>query len=185
MRKIVFLLEERSMEALLKELLPRIFPEVIFQYIPHEGKQDLEKSIPRKLRAWREPGVHFVVMRDSDGQNCVVLKARLKQLCEQGGRNDTLVRIVCQELEAWYLGDLYALAEAYGNERINDIGRRPGFREPDAIQQPYERIREIVPQFQKMDGARRMANVMSRERNRSPSFQAFIAGIERLVERDK
>ena len=26
-----------------------------FLCVAHEGKQDLEKSIPRKLRAWREP----------------------------------------------------------------------------------------------------------------------------------
>lgn len=67
MRRIVFLLEERSMKILLDGLLPRLLPEVSFLCIPHEGKQDLEKSIPRKIRAWREPGICFVVMRDNDG----------------------------------------------------------------------------------------------------------------------
>lgn len=172
------------MATLLQGLLPRIFPEAVFQYIPHEGKQDLEKSIPRKLRAWREPGVLFIILCDNDGQDCVVLKAHLKELCAQGGRDDALVRIVCQELEAWYLGDLYALAEAYSDERINNVGHKPRFRYPDNVPQPYERIRKIVPQFQKMDGARRMSNFMSRERNISPSFQILLTGIERLMERD-
>ena len=63
MRRIVFLLEERSMKVLLDGLLPRLFPDVAFLCVPHEGKQDLEKSLPRKLRAWREPGVRFVVLR--------------------------------------------------------------------------------------------------------------------------
>lgn len=56
MSRVVFLLEERSMKELLEGLLPRLFPGLPFLCIPHEGKRDLERSIPRKLRAWREPG---------------------------------------------------------------------------------------------------------------------------------
>ncbi len=55
--RIGFLLEERSMKVLLEELLPRSFPDVRFLCLAHEGKQHLEKSVPRKLRGWREPGV--------------------------------------------------------------------------------------------------------------------------------
>ena len=58
--KLIFLLEELSMKYLLLELLPRILPEnVEFQIIPHNGKRDLEKSIPRKLRGWRYSFCHF------------------------------------------------------------------------------------------------------------------------------
>ena len=70
MNRIVFLLEERSMKTLLEGLLPRLMPDKSFICIPHEGKQDLEKSIPRKLRAWHEPGARFVVVRDNDGGDC-------------------------------------------------------------------------------------------------------------------
>ncbi|GMU62432.1 MAG: hypothetical protein AMXMBFR34_41950 [Myxococcaceae bacterium] len=63
MGRVVFLLEEKSMKVLLDGLLPRIVPSLDFLCVPHEGKQDLEKSIPRKLRAWREPGVRFVGRR--------------------------------------------------------------------------------------------------------------------------
>lgn len=39
------------LKYLLDELLPRILPEgVDFQTIAHQGKRDLEKSIPRKFR---------------------------------------------------------------------------------------------------------------------------------------
>lgn len=67
MSRIVFLLEEYSLKVLLDGLLPRLFPGLPFLCVPHEGKQDLQKSIPRKLRAWREPGVHYCVIRDNDG----------------------------------------------------------------------------------------------------------------------
>jgi hypothetical protein len=52
MSRVVFLLEEYSAKILLEGLLPRFFPDLSFLCIPHEGKQDLEKSFPRKLRAW-------------------------------------------------------------------------------------------------------------------------------------
>ena len=47
MSRVVFLLEEYSMKALLDALLPRLFPDLRFLCVPHEGKGDLEKSIPR------------------------------------------------------------------------------------------------------------------------------------------
>jgi hypothetical protein len=90
MNRMVFLLEERSMKTLLDGLLPRLMPELPFICIPHEGKQDLEKSIPRKLRAWREPGARFVVVRDNDGGDCHALKQRLVALC-----NDASARCSC------------------------------------------------------------------------------------------
>ena len=181
MTKIVLLLEEPSMAVLLEGFLPRIFPDAIFQCIPHEGKSDLERSIPRKLRAWLEPGVRFVILRDNDGQDCISLKERLRCLCEQGGKPDALVRIVCQELEAWYLGDPDALAEAYGRENLRNIGRRRGFRDPDALQRPAERLGSIIPEFQKIAGARLMSRHLSRERNTSASFRVFLNGIDRII----
>ena len=100
MSRVVFLLEEPSMKTLLDGLLPRLVPCLDFLCVSHEGRQDLERSVPRKLRAWRTPGVRFVVLRDNDGGDCRVLKRRLSDLCLQGRRPDTLVRIACQELEA-------------------------------------------------------------------------------------
>lgn len=41
MGRIVFLLEEPSMQALLEGLLPRLFPQLRFLCVPHDGKTDL------------------------------------------------------------------------------------------------------------------------------------------------
>ena len=178
--KVVFLLEEESMKVLLEGLLPRIFPELIFQCIHHEGKSDLEKSIPRKLRAWREPGVRFVVLRDNDGTDCIFLKQRLLKVCSDAGRKDTLVRIVCEELEAWYLGEPDALAEAFNDEKLRGIGRKAKFRKPDDVQKPSDDLKRLVPEFQKVGGARAMADHLSRKRNKSPSFRALLSGLDKL-----
>lgn len=91
--KILFLLEERSMKTLLDIILPQIIPSSIeFQTIPHSGKSDLQASIPRKLRAWNEPNVKFVIVRDQDSSDCVKLKSNLANLCALSGR-DVLIRM--------------------------------------------------------------------------------------------
>lgn len=179
MSRVVFLLEERSMKVLLDGLLPRLFPGLPFLCVPHEGKQDLEKSIPRKLRAWHEPGVAFCIVRDNDRGDCRTVKERLLESCASSGRSDVIVRIACQELEAWYFGDPAALACAFENPRLAQVCGGARFRDPDAIDQPSSALREIVPEFQKVSGARRMASVLGMT-SASLSFQVFLEGIERL-----
>jgi hypothetical protein len=51
MKQIVFLLEEKSMKEVLSHVLPQLLPpDISFLLIAHEGKSDLEASIPRKFR---------------------------------------------------------------------------------------------------------------------------------------
>ena len=93
--QIIFLLEERSMSEMLNVLLPRIIPENInYKCIPHEGKQDLEKSIPRKLKSFPQQ-TKFIIIRDKDSGDCIATKKYLSQLCQQANRSDTLIRIAC------------------------------------------------------------------------------------------
>lgn len=181
MSRLVLLLEESSMQVLLDGLLPRLFPTLQFLCVPHDGKTDLEHSVPRKLREWREPGVRFAVVRDNDGKDCRALKDTLRQLCHAGHRDDALIRIACQELEAWYLGEPDALADAFGHEALRTIRRKARFRDSDSVLSPSEEVEQLVPQFQKVSGARRMAQHLSRKRNTSPSFRTFVAGIETVA----
>ncbi|MDM7995890.1 MAG: DUF4276 family protein [Acidobacteriota bacterium] len=181
MAKIIFLLEERSMKILLDGLLPRLFPGINFLCVPHEGKQDLEKSIPRKLKAWREPGVRFVIVRDNDNADCEELKAALLELCRNGGRADSLVRLACQELEAWYFGEPESLANAYARQDLAAIGQRARYRDPDTIQTPSAELSRLIPEFQKISGARRMSEILQGTNNSSRSFTVFCRGIRALL----
>ncbi len=168
------------MKVLIEGLLPRMFPGLPFFCIEHEGKSDLEKSIPRKLKAWREPGVIFAVVQDNDNGDCSALKRRLKRRCRESGRDDTLIRIVCQELEAWYIGEPEAMAAAFADAKLRRIASQPRYRNPDEITNPSSVVKRLVPSFQKTAGARLMANHLTREENRSASFAAFLNGVERL-----
>ncbi len=180
MKKIVFLLEEPSMKEFLDEFLPRIIPGQDFICIKHEGKQDLEKSIPRKLRAWQE--VHFVIIRDNDGAQCQIVKERLRSLCKQAGRPDALIRIACQELESWYLGSLAALSCAYSRPKLALLSRQAKYRDPDHLANPSGELSRMIPGFRKIEGARRMGKAMpiNENENRSRSFRIFVQGIQKL-----
>ena len=183
--RIVFLLEEPSMKLLLEDLLPRIFAgwkvREQFLCIAHEGKNDLRKSIPRKLRAWRDARDRFVILQDQDQSDCKVLKQGLIDLCEQAGREDAMVRIVCRELEAWYFGDLAAIANEYKEPSLLHRASRRKFQNPDAIDRPSGALQKLLTDFQKLSGARRMARCLSAESNTSRSFQVFLAGVKRLA----
>lgn len=170
------------MKTFLDDFLPRVIPGLAFICIPHEGKQDLEKSIPRKLRAWNEPSARFVVLRDNDGRDCRDLKRDLSTLCAHVGRSDVLIRIACQELEAWYFGDPTAMAEAFEDTTLSRIGKKARYRQPDAIAHPSKELERLVPSFQKISGARTMARFISCDRNVSRSFQVTMNGIKRAVE---
>ncbi|WP_304303650.1 DUF4276 family protein [Pseudacidovorax intermedius] len=182
--RLVFLLEEPSMRVLLEGWLPRLFPGWVsgehFLCVPHEGKSDLDRSIARKLAAWRYPGDRFVIVRDNDNADCIDLKARLRRRCEDAGRPDSLIRLVCQELESWYLGDLAALAAAFDTPRIDSPANRKRFDAPDSWQKPSVEVKRLIPAFQKIGGARAMAAHLEAQRNRSPSLRAFVAGVRRL-----
>jgi len=183
--RIVFLLEEPSMRALLNEWLPRLFPGWVerqhFQCIPHEGKSDLDRSIPRKLSAWRIPGDRFVIVRDNDSVDCVDLKSRLIKVCVESGRADTLIRLVCQELESWYLGDLTALAAAFESHKIDTPANRKRFTSPDDWRKPSAEVKRLIPEFQKSSGAHAMAAHLAPMSNRSKSFQVFVDGVRRMA----
>ncbi|MHB1462831.1 MAG: DUF4276 family protein [Armatimonadota bacterium] len=177
----MFLLEEPSMAELLDIVLPRLLPEgVLFQTVPHEGKTDLEKSIPLKLKGWREPDVKFVVVRDNDGADCIETKQRLTEFCSQHGRPDSLVRIVCQELECWYLGDLAAVEKAYRISGLTSQQDKARYRQPDRHINGSQMMRKLVPEFEKISGARTIAPHLNIDVNRSPSFNAFVDGVRRI-----
>lgn len=183
--RMIFLLEEPSMRVLLDELLPQLFPGWVdgqhFQCIPHEGKSDLDRSIPRKLANWRIPGDRFVIVRDNDNADCGNLKARLRSLCEQSGRPDTLIRLVCQELESWYLGDLASLAAAFHLPKLDTPANRKRFAQPDDWKKPSVEVKRLVPAFHKISGARAVGRHLRPENNRSKSLQVFVAGVCRLA----
>lgn len=183
---LVFLLEERSMKELLEVLLPRIIPETVtFKCIHHEGKQDLEKSIPRKLKAWKTAG-RFIIIRDQDSGDCVEIKKQLKNLSKKSGRCDTLIRIVCHELESWYLGDLAAVEKAF-ELKTGQLSKKQSnqkYRNPDQLNSAKQELKKLVTSYQPISGSRKIGQYLeinNLDKNKSYSFKMFIKGLHKII----
>lgn len=182
MRTIAFFLEELSAEEMLKGLLPRVFPEdVDVKFITFEGKNDLEKRLPGKLRGWCLPNTTFVIMRDKDSGNGPLIKQKLAQSCADNAKHPYLVRIACHELESWYLGDLSSVEQALGIPKLSNQQRNKKFRTPDNIANAAEELMKITKQkYQKVAGSRAIGKLLRTDGNASHSYNVFIRGIQNI-----
>ena len=181
-QQLVFFLEEPSAREMLKGVLPKLLPEGIsVQYVVFEGKQDLEKRLPLRLKAWQHPNAKFIVMRDKDSGNCLAIKQGLVEKARQAGKSETLVRIACHELESFYLGDLTAVAKAIGPDNIKRQQSNRKYRNPDQLANPAQELKRLAKNYQKVSGSRAIGPCLNIENNRSNSFNALIEGIRRLI----
>ena len=182
---LVFFLEEPSAREMLKGLLPRLLSaRVVPHFIVFEGKQDLERSIERRLRGWVRPDSAFVVVRDQDAGDCLEIKRSLMRKCADAGKPDALVRVACRELESWYFGDLAAVERGLGVSGLVRYGGNRKYRIPDQIHRPSSELAKITRQaYQKVAGSRAIGRELSLTANGSQSFHVLLSGLSSLVGR--
>jgi hypothetical protein len=183
MKEIVFLLEEPSAEEMLKGLLPKITPEhvqVQVNFIIFQGKTDLEKRLERKIRHYQNPDACFIVMRDQDSGNCENIKHDLVEKCKRTQKR-FLVRIVCHELENWYIADLLAVERAFCLQGISRRQNAAKYRDPDRLTNAKQELRKLVPQYQPISGSREIGKHLDPENTRSKSFSVFVESYKKIV----
>jgi hypothetical protein len=186
-KRLEFLLEEKSMEAFLKNLLPKILPSK-YKYNenyflrPHSGKSDLLKSIPQKLKISYGVPTTFVILHDQDANDCKTLKSEILNICTANckNNNDFLIRIVCRELESWYLGDMQAIEKAFSNFKALNYKNKAKFRTPDNLNATDE-ISKLLPNFQKTKGAKLISQHIDIQNNKSESFKQFVKGLNKII----
>lgn len=187
------LVEEPSMEAGLRMLLPRMLGELSFAVYSHSCKDELLKRLPDRLRAyakWLPDGWCIVVIVDRDDDDCDELKSRLEKMAKRAGlrtrsvaRGDSyklVNRLAIEELEAWFFGDWEAVRAVFPKAPAM-IPRQAPYRDPDAVTggtwEAFERVLQNAGYFKtglrKIEAARSIAAHMDPSRNRSTSFQAF------------
>lgn len=191
----------------LDALLPRLLGErrVDTQIINHDSKERLLRDLPARFAGYVHCGnredIRVLVAVDRDHKNCRAVKADLEKIAAEAGlptksapdangRFRVVNRIVVEELEAWFFGDLPALCAAYPRVPAS-LARRRRFREPDAIAGgTWERLLRVLQKagyyrgtkrLPKIEVARRVAAAMEPERNTSPSFRHFVGGLEALL----
>ena len=200
---IDFLLEEPSIEAALKSILPKILSEdVNLDFLVFKGKEDLLKKLPERLKMyhrWIPDDWRIFVLIDEDRQDCYELKAELEKAAHEAGfvtkssaaQNEdfqVVNRLAIEELEAWFFGDIEALRAAY--PRVpRSLQYQARYRNPDAIPGgTYEALEHLLIQknyyrgrIHKPTVAQNIARHMEPDRNKSKSFQVFIEGIKACV----
>jgi len=199
---VEFLVEEPSAEEALYNLIPQILgQDFSFLVYPHQGKLDLLKELPSRLRgyrAWLPESAGIVVLIDADAKDCREQKAALESVARQAGfltrssapgrRFQVLNRLAVEELEAWFFGDVGALRTAYPGIS-SSLGERAGYRDPDAIrggtwealERELQRAGHHREGLAKIKAAREISAHMEPARNRSRSFQMFRQGLLDLV----
>jgi len=190
---IEILVEEPSMEAALRLLIPRIIGDLSFEVRPFQCKQDLLDNLPKRLRGyarWLPPTHRIIVVVDRDDDTCRTLKQKMERIAREAGmttrtragngRYQVVNRLAIEELEAWFFGDWDAVCTAY--PRVNpNVPRKKNYRDPDAIAggtwEALERWLKKAGYFdtglRKVEAAREIAQHMDPPRNRSRSFQVF------------
>lgn len=187
MIRLEFLLEEPSMENVLKNILPSILPgdyQYNLNYFlrPHQGKSDLQKSIPNKMKRFshfHEP-VMFIILHDQDSNDCVQLKKELMELCQNHGQCPFFIRIVCRELESWNLGDMDAIEAAFPSFKAHKYKNKAKYRNPDLLNASDE-MSKLLPRFQKLDASKKISQHLNLEKNTSTSFNNFMSGLKKFL----
>lgn len=198
--------DEPSMAAALEQILPKLTNDtsVKTRIIDHGSKTKLLSDISSRMQRYAQRSledIRVIVLVDRDSDDCRVLKRRLEDAALAANlktksstfgtiKFNVVNRIVVEELEAWFFGDVNAIRTAYPRVPVN-LGSSAKFREPDAIAggtwEALLRVLQKAGYYQgqrslpKIEVARRVAAGMQPERNRSRSFLAFTSGLTALL----
>ena len=179
---IVLLTEERSLKVTVDHLIRRHYPRLVegsdWFVLPFSGKSDLENNILVKMRCWNYGDPVFVILRDADGGDCVALKQRLRKLAKPA-KKPFKIRIVCQELESWFLGDAAAVKQAYPRSSFSNEQER--YRNPDRLTNASEELAKLTGDSTKVRRALTIATHLVPSRNCSHSFQMFGRTLQQLL----
>lgn len=182
---IVLLTEEKSMRECLKVIIPQLWPDSIeglnWFVLSFQGKSDLKKSIPKKMKGWKNYGKpHFIILQDNDGGNYFATKQELCTIANRCGK-PFHVRIVCQELESWLLGDPEAIRRAYPQARIP---ARAQFRKPDKLGNASQELGRLINIPTKVQRAQNISQHLDLTKNKSESFNVFIKTLQQLIQEE-
>jgi len=198
--------EEQSAEEALKNLIPKIIgADHSFQIHPFQGKQQLLKELPSRLKGIKYmlslPDVYVIVLIDRDQNDCKALKAKLEEIAKSAGlftkshpgREGTFQvvnRLAIEELEAWFFGDVKAIHIVYP-KISSTLGKKRKYRNPDAIRGgTWEALERELKQkgyysggLPKIEVAREISKRMDPTRNLSQSFRIFRDALLFVVSR--
>ncbi|WP_095986405.1 DUF4276 family protein [Cystobacter fuscus] len=192
--------EEPSMEAFLRLVLPRMLGDTSFEVYTHQCKDELLMRLPERLRgyaSWLPETWRIVVVVDRD-DDCVALKCELERLALEAGLStrsspkqkgySVVNRVAIEELEAWYFGDWDAVRAAYPRVKPT-VPAQSKYRDPDGIAggtwEAFEHVLKNAGYFKtglrKIEAARAVGEHMVPSRNLSRSFQFLRTALSEMA----
>lgn len=182
--------EEASAKKTFEAILPKILPnDVAFRVYSHQGKQDLEKALKTTVPSIsRIPGSRILITRDQDNDDCTKVKEKFINAIKGKCSCPFFIRIICKELEAWFLGDLNSIKNAYSRFKPEAYQNKSDFRNVDKINQPNRYLLKIIPEYSgretlpKIEVSETISPFLNIDSNSSESFNNTISAIQRLVE---
>ncbi len=185
-----FFVEEPSMEMVLNHLVPRILDGKDYEMVVRtfNGKMDLLNKLPNYLKPYPKFIQHnhyLFILIDRDSQDCIELKHHLEVIVKDAKlvtrtanpqHYRVVNRIVIEELEAWYFGDVDAIKKAYPRYNPPNPAK---YRNPDQITGGTcdalgrELVYYYPKRLPKIHVAENIAPHMNPHINQSKSFQVF------------
>ncbi len=183
--------EELSAKICFNSLLAKLAPQVGCKKVKvysHEGRLGLMRALRTTLPAIsRREGASILVTIDQDKSDCEELKEKLEEILREKCECAYKIRIVCKELEAWFLGDLDAIAKAYPRFDPSHYRTKAKMRDVDGIVQSHQMLLKIIPEyrgekhFSKTEVSEKISAHLSLDSNTSTSFQNTILAIRSLI----
>ena len=178
-RDILVFVEEPSAYEVVRAVARKLALQDRVLIFKHRGAGDLERSLGRKIVADPKSDSKYLILRDADGGDCRALKSRLLALIPSSRRARTLVRIVCQELEAWYLAQPDALLAAGALKRKLPVNILRG--DVDAVSDPKGVFLRHAYDKGQVEHARRIGEHLEIGSTKSSSFEHFVSALRRLA----
>jgi len=181
---IVFLTEEESIKAPLMAILTQLWPDshegLDWQIISFPGKAALEKRMVTKMQSWTYNNPHFVIVRDNDGGDCAALKQRLCSSVSPLNKSFH-IRIICQELESWFLGDLQAVESAFPAVKADQQNQKSKYRNPDQLNNASQELEKITGLSGKVSRSESISKHLNLSQNRSHCFNLIVKTLKQLI----
>lgn len=181
MNQAVIMVEEPSIGHVVNIIAERLGIANRTKIIAHEGKGDLKRSFPRKVRAWNAGmTTRFVICMDNDTANCTVLKNELRALLPPNPSHEFKIRLVMNELEAWYLGDMDALELAGYIPKDSAVKnqKKKSFRVPENMVNAKREFLKLVKTQGQITLARSIAPHLNLQNDRCKSFKHFVEALQ-------
>lgn len=181
--------EEFSIKNVFETILPKILPEgVAYRIYSHQGKGDLEKALTKTIPSISKiPDSKILILWDQDNEDCIALKKKIQEALKGSCSCDFYIRIVCRELESWFLGDLSAVEKAFPRFKAEQYEHKVDLRNVDLMVSPSNYLRSIIPDYSsskilpKLEVSGKIAPFMNIEKNTSTSFNHTIQSIKKLI----